>query len=560
MAVSANRLELLQIAEAVAREKSINREVVIEAMEDAIQKAAKSRYGSENEIQAKIDPVTGEIKLSRLLEVVETVVNEATEITLKAAKRAQKDIEVGQVLAEDLPPLDFGRVAAQNAKQVIVQKVRDAERERQYEEYRDRIGEVANGTVKRVEYGNVVVDLGRAEAIVRRDESLPRENFRYGDRVRAYIYDVRREQRGPQIFLSRTRPEFMAKLFAQEVPEIYDNIVNIKSVARDPGSRAKIAVLSQDSSIDPVGACVGMRGARVQAVVNELQGEKIDIIPWSHDAATFIVNALAPAEVVKVVLDEDLERIEVVVPDDQLSLAIGRRGQNVRLASQLTGWEIDILTEQQESEQRQKEFAERTEKFMKALDVDEFIAQLLASEGFTSVNEVAFVDPSEISSIEGFDEDTADEIQTRAREALEAREAELEKRCKELKIEDDIREVEGLSIEMLVALGENDVKCVEDLAECATDDLIGWSERKDGEVTKYEGFLDGFNIRKFQAEEMIMKARVKAGWISEEDLKKDEPEEEETGEEEAEVVEEPVASTPLSDAEAMFADKGEKEE
>jgi N utilization substance protein A len=352
----------------------------------------------------------------------------------------------------------------------------------------------------------------------------------------------------------------MAKLFAQEVPEIYDNIVNIKSVARDPGSRAKIAVLSQDSSIDPVGACVGMRGARVQAVVNELQGEKIDIIPWSHDAATFIVNALAPAEVVKVVLDEDLERIEVVVPDDQLSLAIGRRGQNVRLASQLTGWEIDILTEQQESEQRQKEFAERTEKFMKALDVDEFIAQLLASEGFTSVNEVAFVDPSEISSIEGFDEDTADEIQTRAREALEAREAELEKRCKELKIEDDIREVEGLSIEMLVALGENDVKCVEDLAECATDDLIGWSERKDGEVTKYEGFLDGFNIRKFQAEEMIMTARVKAGWISEEDLKKDEPEEEDTGEEEAAVVEEPVASTPLSDAEAMFADKGEKEE
>lgn len=563
MAVSANRLELLQIAEAVAREKSINREVVIEAMEDAIQKAAKSRYGSENEIQAKIDPVTGEIKLSRLLEVVETVVNEATEITLKAAKRAQKDIEIGQVLAEDLPPLDFGRVAAQNAKQVIVQKVRDAERERQYEEYRDRIGEVANGTVKRVEYGNVVVDLGRAEAIVRRDESLPRENFRYGDRVRAYIYDVRREQRGPQIFLSRTRPEFMAKLFAQEVPEIYDNIVNIKSVARDPGSRAKIAVLSQDSSIDPVGACVGMRGARVQAVVNELQGEKIDIIPWSHDAATFIVNALAPAEVVKVVLDEDLERIEVVVPDDQLSLAIGRRGQNVRLASQLTGWEIDILTEQQESEQRQKEFAERTEKFMKALDVDEFIAQLLASEGFTSVNEVAFVDPSEISSIEGFDEDTADEIQTRAREHLEQREAELEKRCKELEIQDDIREVEGLSIEMLVALGENDVKCVEDLAECATDDLIGWSERKDGEVTKYEGFLDGFNLRKFQAEEMIMQARVKAGWISEEDLKKDEPEDEAV-EEEAETEEtasvEAESSTPLEDAEAMFSEKDDKEE
>lgn len=563
MAVSANRLELLQIAEAVAREKSINREVVIEAMEDAIQKAAKSRYGSENEIQAKIDPVTGEIKLSRLLEVVETVVNEATEITLKAAKRAKKDIQLGEVLEEDLPPLDFGRVAAQNAKQVIVQKVRDAERERQYEEYRDRIGEVANGTVKRVEYGNVVVDLGRAEAIVRRDESLPRENFRYGDRVRAYIYDVRREQRGPQIFLSRTRPEFMAKLFAQEVPEIYDNIVNIKSVARDPGSRAKIAVISQDSAIDPVGACVGMRGARVQAVVNELQGEKIDIIPWSHDAATFIVNALAPAEVVKVVLDEDLERIEVVVPDDQLSLAIGRRGQNVRLASQLTGWEIDILTEQQESEQRQKEFAERTEKFMNALDVDEFIAQLLASEGFTSVNEVAFVDPSEISSIEGFDEDTAEEIQTRAREHIEQREAELQKRCEELGIKDDLREVEGLSIEMLVALGENEVRNVEELAECATDDLIGWTERKDGEVTKYEGFLDGFNLRKFQAEEMIMQARVKAGWISEEDLKAGEPEEEEaeTAEEGEEAgAEEAEATTPLEDAEAMFSEKDDKEE
>ena len=563
MAVSANRLELLQIAEAVAREKSINREVVIEAMEDAIQKAAKSRYGSENEIQAKIDPVTGEIKLSRLLEVVENVVNEATEITLKAAKRAKKDIQLGEVLEEDLPPLDFGRVAAQNAKQVIVQKVRDAERERQYEEYRDRIGEVANGTVKRVEYGNVVVDLGRAEAIVRRDESLPRENFRYGDRVRAYIYDVRREQRGPQIFLSRTRPEFMAKLFAQEVPEIYDNIVNIKSVARDPGSRAKIAVISQDNAIDPVGACVGMRGARVQAVVNELQGEKIDIIPWSHDAATFIVNALAPAEVVKVVLDEDLERIEVVVPDDQLSLAIGRRGQNVRLASQLTGWEIDILTEQQESEQRQKEFTERTEKFMNALDVDEFIAQLLASEGFTSVNEVAFVDPSEISSIEGFDEDTAEEIQTRAREHIEQREAELQKRCDELGIEDDLRGVEGLSIEMLVALGENEVRNVEDLAECATDDLIGWTERKDGEVTKFEGFLDGFNLRKFQAEEMIMQARVKAGWISEEDLKSDEPEEEdaETAEEGEETgAEEAEATTPLEDAEAIFSEKDDKEE
>lgn len=549
--VSANRLELLQIAEAVAREKSINREVVIEAMEDAVQKAAKSRYGSENEIQAKIDPASGEIKLSRLLEVVEDVSNEATEITLKAAKRLKKDAALGDTIQEDLPPLDFGRVAAQNAKQVIVQKVRDAERERQYEEYKDRIGEVSNGTVKRIEYGNVIVDLGRAEAIIRRDEGLPRENFRYGDRVRAYIYDVRREPRGPQIFLSRTQPEFMAKLFAQEVPEIYDGIVNIKSVARDPGSRAKIAVISQDSSIDPVGACVGMRGARVQAVVNELQGEKIDIIPWSHDAATFIVNALAPAEVVKVVLDEDVERIEVVVPDDQLSLAIGRRGQNVRLASQLTCWEIDILTEQEESEQRQKEFAERTEKFMKALDVDELIAQLLASEGFSSVNEVAFVESSEITTIEGFDEDTAKEIQTRAREYLDRREAELEQRRVELGVSDDLLEIPGLTKEMLVALGENDVKTLEDFAECATDDLIGWNERKDGETKRFDGYLDQFSLRKTQAEEMIMAARLKIGWITEEDLKQDEPDEEN---------EEAEAETELASDEATVESDTQTEE
>ncbi len=362
--ISANRLELLQIADAVAREKSIDRTLVLSAMEDAIQKAAKSRYGSENEIRAEIDPRTGEIKLSRLLEVVERVTLDATEISLKDAKKRNPEAEVGDFIAEPLPPLDFGRVAAQNAKQVIVQKVREAERERQFEEYKDRMGEIVSGIVKRAEYGNVMIDLGRAEAIIRRDETLPRENHKLGDRVRAYVYDVRRENRGPQIFLSRTRPEFMAKLFAQEVPEIYDGIVEIKSVARDPGSRAKIAVVSKDTSVDPVGACVGMRGSRVQAVVNELQGEKIDIIQWSQDAATFIVNALAPAEVAKVVLDEESERIEVVVPDEQLSLAIGRKGQNVRLASQLTGWDIDILTEAEESERRQKEFAERTNAFV----------------------------------------------------------------------------------------------------------------------------------------------------------------------------------------------------
>ena len=383
--VSANRLELLQIADAVAREKSIDRKIVIEAMEDAIPKAAKSRYGAENDIRCEIDPKSGETKLTRVLQVVEKVENDSTQITLADAKRRKPDAKVGDMIAETLPPLDFGRVAAQNAKQVIVQKVREAERERHHNEYKDRVGEIVNGTVKRVEYGNVIVDLGRAEGIIRRDEMIPRENVRLGDRIRAYIYDVRREQRGPQIFLSRARPEFMSLLFRQEVPEIYDGIVQIKSVARDPGSRAKIAVISKDSSIDPVGACVGMRGARVQAVVGELQGEKVDIIQWNQDAATFIVNALAPAEVTKVVLDEDSNRIEVVVPESQLSLAIGRRGQNVRLASQLTGWDIDILTEQEESERRQKEFTERSQLFMEALDVDEVIAQLLATEGFETV-------------------------------------------------------------------------------------------------------------------------------------------------------------------------------
>ena len=522
--VSANRLELLQIADAVAREKSIDRSLVIQAMEDAIQKAAKSRYGSENEIRAEIDARTGEIRLARLLEVVDSVASEATEISLKDAKRRNPDANLGDFIAEPLPPLDFGRVAAQNAKQVIVQKVREAERERQYAEYRDRIGEISNGTVKRVEYGNVIVDLGRAEAVVRRDETLPRETYRYGDRIRAYIYDVRREQRGPQIFLSRTRPEFMAKLFAQEVPEIYDGVVELKSVARDPGSRAKIAVVSKDSSIDPVGACVGMRGSRVQAVVNELQGEKIDIIQWSPDAATFIVNALAPAEVSKVVLDEDAERIEVVVPDDQLSLAIGRRGQNVRLASQLTGWDIDILTEAEESERRQKEFNERSNTFMDALDVDEVIAQLLASEGFASVEEVAFVEPTEIAAIEGFDETTAEEIQERARDYLERRDAELDAKRRELGVDDDLATVPGLNGAMLVALGENGVKTVEDFADCATDDLIGWNERKDGTTTRHKGFLEDFDVSREDAEQMILEARVKAGWI---EAQPEEPEAEE---------------------------------
>lgn len=519
--ISANRLELLQIADSVAREKTIDKKIVIEAMEDAIQKAAKSRYGSENDIRCEIDPKTGEAKLTRVLAVVDVVENDSTQVNLEDALKRNPDAKVGDFIAETLPPLEFGRVAAQNAKQVIVQKVREAERDRQFSEFKDRIGEIPNGTVKRVEYGNVIVDLGRAEGIIRRDEMIPRENVRLGDRIRAYIYDVRREQRGPQIFLTRARSEFMAKLFAQEVPEIYDGVVEIKSVARDPGSRAKIAVISKDSSIDPVGACVGMRGARVQAVVNELQGEKVDIIQWNPEAASFIVNALAPAEVTKVVLDEDSNRIEVVVPEAQLSLAIGRRGQNVRLASQLTGWDIDILTEQEESERRQKEFGERTQLLMDSLDVDEVIAQLLVTEGFASIEEVAFVDLSEIAHIEGFDEDTAEQIQTRAREYLEQQEADRDAKRRELGVADELAEIPGITTAMMVALGENGVKTVEDFADCATDELVGWTERKkekDAEAVRHKGFLDGFELSRTDVEGMIMAARVHAGWIKAEDL------------------------------------------
>ena len=530
MAVSANRLELLQIADAVAREKVIDREIVLAAMADAIQKAARSRYGSESNIRADINPKTGEIRLQRLLEVVEKAEDYSTQIPIELARDRNPDAKLGDFIADPLPPMDFGRIAAQSAKQVIVQKVREAERDRQYEEFKDRVGEIVNGTVKRVEYGNVIVDLGRGEGIIRRDEMIPRENVRYGDRVRAYVYDVRREQRGPQIFLSRTHPQFMVKLFTMEVPEIYDGIIHIKSVARDPGSRAKIAVVSNDSSIDPVGACVGMRGSRVQAVVGELQGEKIDIIPWSPDPASFIVNALQPAEVAKVVLDEDAERIEVVVPDEQLSLAIGRRGQNVRLASQLTGWDIDILTEQEESERRQKEFNERTQLFMDALDVDEMVGQVLASEGFAQVEELAYVELDEISSIEGFDEDTANELQTRAREYLEKIEAEMDAKRKELGVSDELRTIDGLTSQMLVALGEEGIKTIEDFAGCAADDLVGWTERKDGETKRFEGIFSKFEVTREEAETMIVQARLAAGWITEEDLVKQQEEEQEQDE------------------------------
>ena len=531
--VSANRLELLQIARAVAAEKSIDESIVIEAIEEAIQKAARSRYGAENDIRAKIDPKTGELSLTRNMTVVEEVENESQELTLADAQKIDKTAEIGTVFSDELPPIEFGRVASQTAKQVITQKVREAERQRQFEEYKDRVGEIVSGIVKRVEYGNVIVDLGRAEGIIRRADGIPRENLQNNERVRAYIYDVREEVRGPQIFLSRAHPDFMAALFAQEVPEVYEGIIEIPSVARDPGSRAKIAVISNDGSIDPVGACVGMRGSRVQAVVSELAGEKIDIIPWSDDPATFIVNALQPAEVAKVVLDEEDQRIEVVVPDEQLSLAIGRRGQNVRLASQLTGWSIDILTEEEESERRQKEFAERTQLFIAALDVDEVIAQLLATEGFTDVEEIAYVDLGEIAVIEGFDEETAEEIQARARDYLDRLAAEQDAKRKELGVEDDVLEVEGVDLAMAVKFGENDVKTVDDLAGLVTDDLRGWFETRDGERVREPGILEDFNLSSEDAEMMIMRARVAAGWISEEDLPQPEVEETEGDEGEA---------------------------
>jgi N utilization substance protein A len=541
--VSANRLELLQIAEAVAREKSIEREVVIEAIEEAIQKAARTRYGAEHDIRVHIDPKTGETEIIRVVTVIpddEEEVNEYAQRRLSEALATDKQAEIGKTYVETLPPFEFGRVQTQMARQVVTGKVREAERERQYEEFKDRVGEIVNGVAKRVEYGNVIVDLGRGEGIMRRDQSIPREAFQVGDRVRAYIYDVRRETKGPQIMLSRAHGGFMAKLFAQEVPEVYDGVIEIRAVARDPGSRAKMAVVSNDSSIDPVGACVGMRGSRVQAVVAELQGEKIDIIQWNPDEATFLVNALAPAEVTKVVMDEEDERVEVVVPDEQLSLAIGRRGQNVRLASQLTGWQIDIMTESQESERRQREFAERTVLFQEALDVDEVIAQLLVTEGFATVEDVAYVEADEIAAIEGFDEDTAEEIQARARDFLDREAAEYDAKRRELGVEDSLLEVEGVTLPISVALGEGEVKTVEDLAGLVPDDIRGYYETKGAERVREPGILETFNMSAEDAERLIMRARVAAGWIEAEPEPEAAPAEEE----------------PYDEAAAVFGDGG----
>ncbi|MGR3455443.1 transcription termination factor NusA [Pseudooceanicola sp.] len=533
---SANQLELLQTAEAVAREKMIDPGLVVEAMEESLARAAKSRYGSEMDIRVKIDRKTGRATFTRVRTVVEDeeLENYQAEMTVQQAKQYMADPKVGDTYVEEVPPVEMGRIAAQSAKQVILQKVREAERDRQYDEFKDRVGTIINGQVKREEYGNVIVDVGTGEAILRRNEKIGREAYRPNDRIRCYIKDVRRETRGPQIFLSRTAPEFMAELFKMEVPEIYDGIIEIKAVARDPGSRAKIGVVSYDNSIDPVGACVGMRGSRVQAVVNELQGEKIDIIPWSEDLPTFLVNALQPAEVSKVVLDEDAERIEVVVPDEQLSLAIGRRGQNVRLASQLTGLDIDIMTEAEESERRQKEFEERTKLFMDTLDLDEFFAQLLVSEGFTNLEEVAYVEQDELLVIDGVDEGTAEELQARARDYLEAQAKAALDHARELGAEDSLIEFGGLTPQMVEALAEDGVKTLEDFATCADWELAGGWTTVNGERVKDEGLLEKFDMSLDEAQHLIMTARVSLGWVDPADLVSDEEagDEEDASEEE----------------------------
>ena len=528
---SANQLELLQTAEAVAREKLIDPGLVVEAMEESLARAAKSRYGAEMDIRVSIDRKTGKATFTRVRTVVEddAVENYQAEMTVAQAKQYMVDPAVGDTFVEEVPPVELGRIAAQSAKQVILQKVREAERDRQYEEFKDRAGSIINAQVKREEYGNVIVDVGAGEAILRRNEKIGREAYRPGDRIRCYIKEVRREPRGPQIFLSRTAPEFMAELFKMEVPEIYEGIIEIKAVARDPGSRAKIAVVSYDNSIDPVGACVGMRGSRVQAVVNELQGEKIDIIPWNENIPTFLVNALQPAEVSKVVLDEEAGKIEVVVPEEQLSLAIGRRGQNVRLASQLTGLDIDIMTEEEESKRRQAEFESRTKLFMETLDLDEFFAQLLVAEGFTNLEEVAYVDVDELLVIDGVDEGTAEELQARARDYLEAQNKRALEHAIELGAQESLINYEGLTPQMVEALAEDGVLTLEDFATCADWELVGgWTTVK-GERIKDDGVLEKFDVSLEEAQDMIMNARVMLGWVDPAELvgEGDEGEEEE---------------------------------
>jgi|TARA_A100001015_G_scaffold72853_1_gene80812 N utilization substance protein A len=467
------RLELLQVAEAVSREKSIDKEEVITAMEEAIEKAARSKYGLERDIRANIDRKNGSINIAQFTEVVEIVENESTQMTYNESQRRNLNVGIGEFYRQSLPPIDFGRIAAQTAKQVISQKVREAERQRQFQEYKDRVGEIVVGTIKRVDNQSVIIDLGRAEAIIKKDQMIPREQLRPGDRLRCFIIEVSEQTKGPQIFLSRASNDFLAALFTQEVPEIYDGIIEIKGVAREPGSRAKISAFSNDPSIDPVGACVGMRGSRVQAVVSELQGEKIEIIPWTDDPVTFVINALAPAVPSKVVMDEDANRMEVVIPDDQLSLAIGRRGQNVRLASQLTGWFVDILTEAEESEKRQEEFSERSKIFIEALDIDDVIAHLMVSEGFVSISDIAEAPLEELMSIEGFDEDISSELSERAKNFVKIENKRIDNALKELKVKDDLYNFSELNKSNILTLAENNIKTLDELAELDSEELFG---------------------------------------------------------------------------------------
>ena len=504
-----DKLELLRIVEAVATEKSIDREIILSSMESAIEKAAKTKFGLDNNIRAIIDRESGDINLHKVLKIVETPINFNTEISLEHAieKEKKENVKIGDEIFEQLPQVDLGRVAAQTARQVITQNVREAERERQYHDFIEKKGEILSGIVKRLEYGNLIVDLNRAEAIITKDELIPREILKMGDRIKAYCYNVIRENKGQQIFLSRAHPKFMEKLFFQEVPEIYEGIIEIKSATRDPGSRAKISVSSKDSSIDPVGACVGMRGSRVQSVVNELHGEKIDIIHWSEDPAVLVVSALAPAEIQRVIIDDQNRRIEVILTEENLSKAIGRRGQNVRLASKLINYEIDILTAKEESEKRQLEFKDKTEIFIKNLEVDETLGQLLVAEGFSSIEEIHQSTLEEILKIEAIDENTAKELKERAEEYLKKEKEDIGKKLKELGVEDVLINFKGLTPGMLVTLGEKKIKTLKDFADLSTDELIGSYDEKQGKRFKIEGFLEEFALAKNEADDLIMNAR-----------------------------------------------------
>ena len=505
-----DKSELLRIVDAVANEKSIDKELVISSMESAIQKAALTKFGNDNNIEVSIDRESGEITINKVLEIVEKVEDPGKEISLDDAKNNKKKgdvFKIGDKIFEELPQVDFGRIAAQSAKQVISFKVKEAEKNRQFEEFKDKQSQILSGIIKRMEYGNVIVDLGRAEGVIKKDELIPREILKTGDRVKAYCYEVKQELKGHQIFLSRAHPQFLARLFFQEVPEIYEGIIEIKSVARDPGSRAKICVNSKDNSIDPVGACVGMRGSRVQTIVNELQGEKIDIIKWTEDLPTLISESLSPAEIQKVLIDQENKRIDVILSEENLSKAIGRRGQNVRLASKLTDFEIDILTDKEDSERRQAEFKERTENLVKNLEVDETLGQLLVSEGFQGIEEISNAKPEDIAKIEAIDEETAKELISRSKENLIREKEEVGRKLKELGVDDELINLKGMTQGMLVILGQKNIKKLSDFAELSSDELIGGFDEIKGKKIRIQGYLEEFSLSRQEADQLIMAAR-----------------------------------------------------